>query len=318
MNIIFFGTADFAVISLDYLVKNGFNIKAIVTAPDKPAGRGLKLKQSPVKNYALNLNIPILQPTNLKDPAFAQQLQQFSADLFAVVAFRFLPKQIWQLPPKGTINLHASYLPDYRGAAPINWVLINGEKFTGVSTFFINEKIDTGDILLRKRIPIAADDTAGTLHDKLAKHGAELLAQTITLIEKNQIKPIPQEHLMDGIETLHKAPKIFKQDCKINWNQPAEKIYNFIRGLSPKPTAWSNLTIPAKNSALEYVKIYSARPVIKKHNLNPGQIIIDNKKILVAASDYFIQILSMQLPGKKILSAQQILNGTNLANAFFN
>ncbi len=310
MKIIFFGTADFAVESLKQLHNSGQEILAVVTAPDKPAGRGMKLQASPVKKAALELGLPVLQPEKLKDPQFIEQLRQLSPDLQVVVAFRFLPKDVWEIPPKGTINLHASYLPNYRGAAPINWVLINGEKYTGVTTFFINEKIDTGNIILRKKVEILPDDTAGTLHDRLMVEGAKLLVQTVELIEQDKVKPIPQEELIYDPQELKTAPKIFKDDCKIDWNKTAMQVYNFIRGLSPYPGAWTNLRDKSKQKTFNYVKIYFARPIEKSHSLKPGTIVSDDKTYMqVAVSDGFIDIKEIQMPGKKRLNIQEFIKG---------
>jgi len=310
MKIIFFGTAEFAVDSLKLLHRSGHQILAVVTTPDKPAGRGLKPRPSPVKKAALELGLKILQPTNLKDPGFAETLKQLSPELQVVVAFRFLPKQIWEIPPKGTVNLHASYLPNYRGAAPINWVLINGEQYTGVATFFINEKIDTGNIILRKKVEILPEDTAGTLHDRLKVEGAELLVRTVELLEQNKVRPIPQEELIYNPAELKTAPKISKQDCKIDWNRTPTQVYNFIRGLSPYPGAWTNIRDKARGKTFNYVKIHFARPVNQKHELRPGSIISDDKNFMqVAVKDGFVDIREIQMPGKNKLDIKEFIKG---------
>src|ERR1700761_1179920 len=240
MRIIFMGTPEFAVASLDALIQAGCEVVAVITAPDKPAGRGQKLNESAVKKYAVINNIKVLQPEKLRDPEFLQELQALKADLQVVVAFRMLPEVVWSMPPKGTINLHASLLPQYRGAAPINWVLINGEKESGVTTFFLKQEIDTGDILFTEKITLTGHETAGELHDRLMYKGDGLLVKTVKAVESGRFTENPQHQLAAGIELKH-APKIFKEDCKIDWHQPAEKIYNLIRGLSPYPTAYTHL-----------------------------------------------------------------------------
>ncbi len=312
MRIIFFGTAEFAVESLKKLYNEGYEIAAVVTAIDKPAGRGLKPQFSPVKKAAIELNLPVLQPKSLKDGEFLQNLKNLSPDVQVVVAFRFLPRVVWQIPPKGTINLHSSYLPNYRGAAPINWVLINGEKYTGVTTFYINDKIDTGNIILRKKVEIRPDDDAGILHDRLMSIGADLLVETLKLIEQGKAKPIPQEELMKDIDQLKTAPKIFKDDCQINWNQNSEKIYNFIRGLSPYPGAWTNIKDIARNKIFKYVKIYKTSYELENHNFAPKTIISNNKnQFKIATEDGFINILELQLPGKKRIEVTEFLKAYN-------
>ena len=315
MRIIFFGTAEFAVESLKKLHKAGYEIAAVVTATDKPAGRGLKPQFSPVKKAALELDLPILQPSSLKDNNFIQTLKNLSPDLQVVVAFRFLPRIVWEIPPKGTINLHSSYLPNYRGAAPINWVLINGEKYTGVTTFYINDKIDTGNIILRKKVEILPDDDAGTLHDRLMTIGADVLVETVKLIEQGKATPIPQEELMKDLDELKTAPKIFKDDCQINWNQNSQKIYNFIRGLSPYPGAWTNIRDKSRNKTFKYVKIYKASYELADSNLAPKTLVSNGKdQLKVATNDGYINILELQLPGKKRIKVTEFLKAYNPEN----
>ncbi len=306
-NVVFMGTPDFAVASLDKLVTNGYNIVAVVTAADKPAGRGRKLQVSPVKQKAIEHGIPVLQPVNLKDEAFLAELQAYQPDLFMVVAFRMLPEVVWKMPSHGTVNLHASLLPQYRGAAPINWVLINGEQETGVSTFFIEKNIDTGHLIDRRKVEIGPAETAGELHDKLMHAGANLVFDTVGQILQGRVKTIPQSEFTREGEELKPAPKIFKEDCKINWEWPAEKVYNFIRGVSPYPAAWTELhgqgrTVPCK--------IYKAT---KNQGLNlpsPGSIETDGENFLrVSCLDGFIEIEHIQQSGKKRMGTREFLRG---------
>ncbi len=310
MRIIFYGTPEIAAYSLRYLYEKGHNIIAVVTNPDKPAGRGMKLRPSPVKQTALELGLPVLQPKSLKDPEFAKQIRELAPDLQLVLAFKILPRQIWEIPPEGTINLHTSYLPNYRGAAPINWVIINGEQYTGVTTFFINDNVDTGNIILREKVEILPDETAGELHDKLMVKGAELLDRTVKLIEQGNVRPIPQEELMDGIRELKTAPKLTKQDCKINWDNDVVRVYNFIRGLSPYPAAWTNFFDTKKDKTLEHVKIFKSTYEKQDHSLAPGTIVTDNENHLkIAAQNGFINVENLQLPGKKPVNIKEFLNG---------
>jgi len=299
MKIVFFGTPEFAVISLKSLIEKGWDIAAVVTTPDKQAGRGLKLVKPEVARYAESLSIPVLQPENLRDPGFIEQLKKINAGLFLVVAFRKLPPEVWQLPPAGTVNLHASLLPAYRGAAPINHVIINGEKKTGVTTFFINDQIDTGEIIFQEMVDISARETAGSLHDKLAHTGASLLCKTVDYIDKQKVITIHQD--MTG--NYPKAPKITKEFCRINWEQPASKIDCLIRGLSPYPAAWTTL----EN---KIIKIYTADFETIKHEHAPGTILTDNKNYLrVAAAEGFIHLLSLQAEGRKMLEVKEFLRG---------
>jgi len=306
--IIFFGTPDFAVASLDALILSEYNVIGVVTAPDKPSGRGMHLKSSPVKQYALKKGLHLLQPENLKDPMFLKELKSLLPDLQVVVAFRMLPVEIWSMPPLGTFNLHASLLPQYRGAAPINWAIINGEKETGVTTFFINEKIDTGNIIYSRKIWIDPDETAGELHDQLMKTGAKLVIETVTAIANNKIQVVSQELLMPDKNNIKKAPKIFKEHCRINWNDNVANIYNFIRGMSPSPCAYTTLT--SSDGTPHYLKIYKAKPEFLFHNFPPGQILTDGHSYLkIAVRDGFIQLSEIQPAGRKALSIADFLRG---------
>lgn len=303
--IIFMGTPEFAVPALDILLKNRYNVVAVVTTPDKPAGRGLKLTQSPVKQYALQHHLPVLQPEKLKDPIFLQQLRALQPDLQIVVAFRMLPEIVWNLPPLGTYNLHASLLPQYRGAAPINFAIINGETKTGVTTFKIQHEIDTGNIALQQEVEITPKDTAGTLHDKLKNIGAELMLKTVQLIEQNKLSLHPQPNA--GISY---APKITKEFCHIQWNQTSEKIYNFIRGLSPYPGAY---TFYINHDKKIMWKILMAEIIEKSNDLKPGTIITDNKKYIhIATADGLINILQLQPESKKIMNVEEFLRGNKI------
>lgn len=305
MNIIFMGTPDFAVASLDALVQAGHTIVGVVTAADKPAGRGQKLGESAIKKYALEKGFNLLQPVKLKDPDFLQQLKNLNADLQVVVAFRMLPEVVWAMPPKGTINLHGSLLPQYRGAAPINWAIINGEKQSGVSTFLLKQEIDTGDILFSETAAILPTDTAGDLHDKLMKIGAQLLVKTVQAIERNNYVPMPQP-MGSEVVSLQHAPKIFKEDCLINWDMPVQKVFNRIRGLSPYPTAFCYLQ--EKTLKLFQVDIDHTIPKVR-----PGQMETDSKSVLrFACQDGFINVKELQLEGKKRMSVADFLRGVRL------
>lgn len=296
------GTPDFAVASLDALVQANFDVVAVVTAPDKPAGRGQKLNESAVKKYAVEKGIPVLQPEKLKNPEFIEELRSYQADLQVVVAFRMLPEIVWNMPAKGTINLHGSLLPQYRGAAPINHAIINGEKESGVTTFFLKQEIDTGDIILSDSVPIADDETAGELHDKLMVVGANLLVKTLLAIEANNIIEQPQPQNGD----LKHAPKIFKEDCKIDWNNQAQTIHNLIRGLSPYPTAFTLLN--EKN-----LKVFKAEIEDKEPGIVAGGFLTDGKTYLkFAAKDGFIKLLDIQYEGKKRMLIEDFLRGMRL------
>lgn len=302
LRIVFYGTPQFAVATLQTLIEAGKNVVAVVTAPDKPAGRGRSLKQSDVKEYALSQNIKVLQPTNLKSTEFIAELQALKPDLQIVVAFRMLPEAVWSLPGKGTFNLHASLLPQYRGAAPINWAIINGENKTGVTTFFIDDKIDTGEIILQKEIAIEPDDNAGSLHDKLMKLGSKLVLETVEMIEKNNVKTQTQKAVGD----LKTAYKLHPENTKIDWNQSIWSIHNKIRGLSPYPAAWSYLI---NDNTEVVVKILKSTPVTETHSHNTGDIITTKKDILVAVKDGYIKVEEIQLPGKKKMESSALLNG---------
>jgi len=302
MRIVFMGTPDFAVASLDALVQANFDVVAVVTAPDRPAGRGQKLNESAVKKYAVTKQIPVLQPEKLKNPEFLEALAGYKADLQVVVAFRMLPEVVWNMPPKGTINLHGSLLPQYRGAAPINHAIINGEKESGVTTFFLTHEIDTGNIILSDSTAIADDETAGDLHDKLMHIGANLLVKTLKAIEAGEVNEQPQPQSGD----LKHAPKIFKDDCKIDWNNQAQPIYNLIRGLSPYPTAFTSLNDKT-------LKIFKAEIEDKEPGIVAGGFLTDGKTYLkFAAKDGFIKLLDIQYEGKKRMLIEDFLRGMRL------
>ena len=296
------GTPDFAVASLDALVQAKFDVVAVVTAPDKPAGRGQKINESAVKKYAVEKSIPVLQPEKLKNPEFLAALKSYQADLQVVVAFRMLPEVVWNMPPKGTINLHGSLLPQYRGAAPINHAIINGEKESGVTTFFLTHEIDTGDIILSDRTPIGDDETAGELHDKLMVIGANLLVKTVTAISNGDFTEQPQPQS----DELKHAPKIFKEDCKIDWNNSSAMIHNLIRGLSPYPTAFTLLNDKT-------LKIFKAEPEEKEPGIAAGGFLTDGKTYLkFATKDGFIKLLDIQFEGKKRMLIEDFLRGMRL------
>lgn len=301
LRIVFMGTPDFAVAALNALVKAKFNVVGVVTAPDKPAGRGQKMQQSAVKNYALIHNLTILQPNNLKSEEFIDSLKSLNANLQIVVAFRMLPKAVWQLPEYGTFNLHASLLPNYRGAAPINWVIINGETKTGVTTFFIDEKIDTGNIILREEVAIGDDETLGELHDKLMEVGSRLVVKTVQQIERGAVKTIKQPENEEK-----SAPKIFTETCKINWNDTLSNTYNLIRGLNPYPAAWTTLI---NNDNEIKVKIYNVKKEFGLHQYNNGTLITSKNEIKVAVNGGYIILESLQLAGKKQMDSKSLLNG---------
>jgi methionyl-tRNA formyltransferase len=312
LRIVFMGTPQFAVATLGSLLMNGFNVVGVVTAPDKPAGRGRQLKKSPVKEFAEFSSLTVLQPDNLKDPEFISELKKLNADLFIVVAFRMLPEVVWKMPAKGTINLHASLLPYYRGAAPINHAIINGETVTGVTTFFIDEKIDTGNILLSEEVRILPSENAGDLHNRLMVLGARLMVKTITDVAENTIKPVSQIVLLKPGESPKAAPKIHPEDCIIDWNNDPVKIYNLIRGLAPYPCARS--VFKNKLSTLSY-KIFESQPEIENHSFTYGQVVSDGKNIIrVACKDGFIKIISLQMEGKKKMSTLEFLRGFRISD----
>lgn len=303
------GTPDFAVASLNALIEAGQEVVAVVTAADKPAGRGQKFHASAVKQFAVSKNIPVLQPVNLKNPVFLDELKSYKADLQVVVAFRMLPESVWNMPPNGTINVHASLLPNYRGAAPINHAVINGEKKSGVTTFLLKHEIDTGNILFSTEVKIEEENTAGDLHDNLMHAGAELLIKTVNAIQNNEIKPIPQDSIKTG--ELKHAPKIFKEDCLINWNKNTVEIYNLIRGLSPYPTAFTYLDD-------KVLKIFKAEKEIVQHNIEPGKYISDGKSHLkFACQDGFIVLKEIQIEGKKRMLVSDFLRGYHLKESKF-
>ena len=302
LRIVFMGTPEFAVGILDTIIKNKYEVVGVITAADKPAGRGQKIKYSAVKEYALEHNLKLLQPTNLKDETFLAELKSLNANLQVVVAFRMLPELVWRMPKYGTFNLHASLLPNYRGAAPINWAIINGETKTGVTTFFIDDKIDTGAMILSKEIEITSDENAGVLHDKLMLLGSSTVIETLALIEKGNVETTIQKDNSD----IKTAYKLNRDNCKIDWSKSASEIHNLIRGLSPYPSAWCFLK--DKEEELS-IKIYDAKIISENHSLNIGQVVTSKKEIKVAVKDGFIQILSLQLPGKKKMLVQELLNG---------
>ena len=300
--IIFMGTPDFAVAILDKLLQEKAHIVAVITAVDKPAGRGKKIHESAVKKYALANNIPVLQPKNLKNEAFIAELASYNADLQIVVAFRMLPKVVWAMPKLGTFNLHASLLPDYRGAAPINWAIINGEEKSGVTTFFIDDKIDTGNIILQEEVAIKETDSAGDLHDKLMKKGATLVVETVNQITAGTIITKSQKELPDA----KPAPKLYPETCKIVWENDLESIYNHIRGLSPYPTAWTTLYVADK--PLKF-KIYKATKIADEHHLASKTIVRTKKTLHIAVKNGFIALEEVQLAGKRKMAIQDLLNG---------
>ena len=305
MKIVFMGTPAFAVTILKRIHESYNELVGVVTVMDKPAGRGLKINESPVKEFVKKNNIPYLQPLKLRDPDFLKQLYAWDADIFIVVAFRMLPEQVWKIPPMGTINLHASLLPNYRGAAPINWALINGEKETGVTTFLINEKIDTGDILLQEKVSILPNMNAGELHDILMDIGADLTLKTIKLLEKNQINAKEQEKLNNAHRK--EAPKIFKEHCEINWKKENIQIHNFIRGLSPYPTAWCVLINKKINKSIKF-KIFDSKPIVENHQ----KITSTNQGIIFPCNTGSILVTELQAEGKRKMNFKEFLAGNNL------
>ena len=309
LRIVFMGTPEFAVESLKALVENNFNVVGVITMPDKPAGRGHKMQFSAVKEYALSQNLPLLQPEKLKDEAFLQELRNLQADLQIVVAFRMLPEIVWNMPQYGTFNLHASLLPQYRGAAPINWAIINGEKETGATTFFLTHEIDTGKIILQRTIEIGMDDNAGTIHDKLMVMGAGMVTETVGLLLEDKIDAIPQEKLINDDIELKSAPKIFRETCQLDFATTVENAHNFVRGLSPNPAAWVELKFPELEETL-VLKIFETKPEITAHNLKPGTVLSDGKKeAKIALADGYLHLISIQAPGKKRMNTGDFLRG---------
>jgi methionyl-tRNA formyltransferase len=304
MRIVFMGTPDFAVPSLEILVKNGYEVVAVITAPDKPSGRGLKLQPSAVKIAAERLGLPVLQPEKLKNEDFLNQLRALQADLQIVVAFRMLPEVVWAMPPLGTFNLHASLLPQYRGAAPINWAIINGETQTGVTTFFLQHEIDTGDLIMQEKEPIYRSDTAGTLYERLMYKGAALVLQTVQAIEKGDVKTIQQQQI--AMEELKNAPKIFKETCEINFHRSAEEVFNFVRGMNPFPTAWT------RYNGRVY-KIYKVVPVHNSNQYQPGEWHTDGKTFLhIGTTDGYVVVEELQAEGKKRMGIAEFLRGNKV------
>ena len=301
LRIIFMGTPDFAVTILKHLVENNYNVVGVITATDKPAGRGRKLNESAVKKYAKSVDLPVLQPKNLKNEIFLADLKALNANLQIVVAFRMLPKVVWQMPKYGTFNLHASLLPEYRGAAPIHWAIVNGETKTGVTTFFIDDKIDTGEIILQDKILIADDETVGSLHDRMMFIGAELVAKTVNLIGNGNVKTTKQPELEEK-----SAPKLNPENTKINWNDTIDNIYNKVRGLNPFPTAW---TVIKNDNEEVSAKIYAIRKEFENHDFKNGKIITTKKSLKVAVKKGFIIINEIKLSGKKKMDSKSLLNG---------
>jgi methionyl-tRNA formyltransferase len=305
LKIIFMGTPEFATSSLKALVEAGCNIVAVVTAPDKPAGRGLKLQESSVKKYAVEKNLKILQPEKLKDKRFVDELKALEGGLQVVVAFRMLPEVVWEMPPMGTINLHASLLPHYRGAAPINWAIINGEKETGVTTFKLKHEIDTGDILVQEKIAIGENETAGELHDRLKEIGARLVVETVKGLANGELKEISQNNISSTILKL--APKIFTETCRIDWNKSVTEIHNLVRGLSPHPAAFTELQGKT-------LKVYRSEKELNTPSLSPGNFETDKKSFLkFACTDGYIHVKELQLEGKKKMAIEEFLKGYRFA-----
>ncbi|HEY3404203.1 MAG TPA: methionyl-tRNA formyltransferase [Ohtaekwangia sp.] len=303
LRIIFMGTPEFAVPSLEILLQHKFNVVAVITAPDKPQGRGQKITGSPVKECALKYNVPVLQPTNLKSPEFLEELKSYNANLQIVVAFRMLPESVWSMPSLGTFNLHGSLLPQYRGAAPINWAIINGEKETGVTTFFLKHEIDTGSVIFQEKETIYEEDTVGTVYERLMHKGAQLVLKTVTAIQQGEYPSTPQPSEI----TIKHAPKIFRETCEINWNQNTEQIRNFVRGLNPYPTAWCTLRD-------KVFKIFSVSAVNHTNGTHdPGSVNTDNKTYLyVKTSDGWLSINELQPEGKRKMNIQEFFMGNKI------
>jgi len=316
MRIVFMGTPEFAVTALQKLVENNYKVVGVITAPDKVAGRGKKIRMSAVKEYALTQNLTLLQPTNLKNPEFIEELRNLKADIQIVVAFRMLPEVVWNMPPQGTFNLHASLLPQYRGAAPINHVLINGETETGVTTFFLDKEIDTGKIIMQEKCTISSTDNAGSLHDKLMFLGADVIIETLKAVESGTVSVIPQSQLIVSPASLKPAPKIYKQDCELNWNLDSTVILNKIRGLSPYPAAYSYLQTE-KNQKNYYLKIFNAEIIEREYpESKPGTIFTDSKTYFhIITANGIISLDEIQLEGKKRMSVVNFLRGFNLTPA---
>lgn len=315
LRIVYMGTPDFAVESLKCLVEGGYNVVGVITMPDKPMGRhGSVLQACAVKQYAVEQGLKVLQPEKLKDEVFLEELRALKADLQIVVAFRMLPEVVWNMPRLGTFNLHASLLPQYRGAAPINWAVINGDEETGITTFFLKHEIDTGEIIQQVRIPIEETDNVGIVHDKLMILGGKLVIETVDAILAGTIHTIPQEEFMKQGIALRPAPKIFKDTCRIDWNQPVKKIYDFVRGLSPYPAAWTEIHTP--DGATSVLKIFETAKLVDTHDLQPGSMLVDAKgNIRVAATDGYVQLLTVQTAGKKRMSVADFIRGFRFTEA---
>ncbi|MCQ2209854.1 MAG: methionyl-tRNA formyltransferase [Paludibacteraceae bacterium] len=314
LRIVYMGTPEFAVEPLKRLVEGGYNVVGCITMPDKEAGRGHHIQFSPVKEYALSQNIPLLQPEKLKDEQFLSDLRNWKADIQIVVAFRMLPEVVWNMPRLGTFNLHASLLPQYRGAAPINWAVVNGEKETGVTTFFLTHEIDTGKIIRQKKLVIGENDCVGDVHDRLMDMGADLVTETMDIILGGDVTTYEQKCFYKDERELKPAPKIFKETCRINWNQDVKTIHNFVRGFSPYPAAWCNLIDPQGNTII--VKIFETEKIESNHNQAIGSFKFDKKFIDIAVNDGYIRIKSLQIPGKKRLSTEEFLRGFKLTEEY--
>lgn len=311
LRIVFLGTPDFAVESLDRIYSAGYDIAAVVTMPDKPAGRGHKLLQSPVKQWAVAHDIKVLQPVSLKDPAFVEELRSLDANLFVVIAFRMLPEVVWRMPSLGTFNLHASLLPRYRGAAPINHAVMNGDSKTGVTTFFLKHEIDTGDIIAQRSIDITPDEDAGSVHDRLMHLGAKLTLETLQSITDGTLRTISQDDMLTAGEEPTPAPKIFRETCEINWNRPASQIHNHVRGLAPYPAAWTRITLPGQSTPTE-MKVLKVS-VADGFNLEPGETAIDHGRLIVGCGNSSaIEILLLKAEGKRAMPAADFLRGLHL------
>jgi methionyl-tRNA formyltransferase len=312
LKIIYMGTPEFAVEPLRALVNGGYNVVAVVTMPDKPAGRGMKLQSSPVKNFAISCNIPVLQPEKLKDDSFVEELRSYNADLQIVVAFRMLPEIVWSMPPKGTFNLHASLLPQYRGAAPIHWAVINGDKETGVTTFFLKHEIDTGDIIYQEKLAIGADEDTGSVHDRMMLIGSDLVLKTVDAVIENKVSPLPQDNLLSASQ-LKPAPKLTKDNTRINWNSDGVAIVNLVRGLYPFPGAWTILTYPDGSECS--MKIHKADFLHKNHDYTPGAVMLDGKNnFFIAAKDGYVIVERLQLAGGKALNSGDFLRGHTISD----
>lgn len=303
------GTASFAVPTLDILLNNGFDLVAVVTAPDRPAGRGKKIRFSPVKEYALQHNLKLLQPEKLKEASFVQELKNLKPDIQVVVAFRMLPEAVWKIPPMGTLNLHASLLPQFRGAAPINHAIIRGKSMTGLTTFFIDKEIDTGRILKQTKVPIAPAETAGELHDRMMAIGARLTLETVRELLEGTIKPVSQEDLIADDEAIETAPKIYKEDCRIDWNLDIDQVHDLIRGLSPLPGAFTMLAL--SDGTTKTLKVYGSKKIPGAITTSPGSFRIDKNSFAVACKNGYIELTEIQLEGKRKMQVFEFLRGFN-------